>query len=596
MIASPSSRNFLTFTCLYWAQWWISIMLDSQRFIDEHYPKLSNHKFIHHSAVKIAKRLLNEKELNAFSDQYPHLTGFDFVEQVLSYFCFSYRTNHFEMERIPDTGRLVIIANHPIGTLDGLALIDCVKQVRSDIKVVANTMLMAVNALHELLLPVNNMGGNTAKQQLKAIHQHLQSDGVVIVFPSGEVSRLRPQGVRDTKWQSGFLRFAKSNKSPILPIHINAKNSPMFYGMSMLNKALATTLLVKEMFHQRNKCIDINIGEVIPFESYQSLPFTINEQVKLFKKHLYRLEKGKTPIFKTQTAVALAEDRRVLYKALQQDAEKLGETSDGKIIYLYRYKNNSPVIRELGRLREITFRAVGEGSHKRRDIDKYDSNYIHLILWDNQDLEIAGAYRFAEVKKLLDDNIEIYSQTLFDYTPEMQPYFEQGLELGRSFVQQKYWGKRSLDYLWQGIGAFLNKHKEYRYLFGPVTISGTMPVLAVDLIIDFFSHYFPSEQVLAKPKIPYKVDSKHKQDYSGKDYCEGLKHLKLQLANMDVVLPTLYKQYAELCEPSGVSFASFNIDPDFQNCVDGLVMVDLHKIKPKKKQRYIDKHNSIALD
>lgn len=562
-------------------------MLDTKQVLATHYPAVANHRVFSKPASAVLKHLLCEQEINAFVEQYPHLSGFDFVEQVLDYFSFTYSMSAVERERIPEAGKIIIIANHPIGSLDGLALIKCVREIRSDIKVVANSMLMSIEALHELLLPVNNMRGNTPKQNLQNINKHLRDDGALLIFPAGEVSRLRPQGVRDTEWHHGFLRMAKANQCPILPVYIDAKNSALFYGVSMLFKPAATALLVKEMFHQKDKTIHFKVGETIPHSGFANMQLPIKEQVKLFKKHLYRLAKNKAPVLQTQTAIAQPEERRILLKALQQECEVIGKTPDSKIIYLYRYALSSPIMRELGRLREMTFRAVGEGTNQRRDIDKYDKHYIHLILWDEKDLEIAGAYRFGDARQASDNNQALYSATLFDYQSAMQPFFDRGLELGRSFVQQKYWGKRSLDYLWMGIGAFLNIHPEYRYLFGPVTISGHFPPAAIDLISGFFLHYFPDKHKVAKAKLPYSQSTDVVAMFASIPYEQGLVLLKAQLANLNVSLPTLYKQYAEVCEADGVSFSAFNVDPDFQDCIDGLVIVDISKLKAKKRARYM---------
>lgn len=562
-------------------------MLDTHQVITSRYPQVAKNKLLNKPVSAVVKHLLCEQEINDFEKTYPHLSGFDYVEQVLRHFDFSFRIKDQQRERIPSTGKVVIIANHPIGSLDGLALIKCIQEVRDDVKVIANDMLMAIEPLHEILLPVNNMQGNTPKQNLHNIHLHLQNEGALIVFPAGEVSRLRPQGVRDTKWHNGFIRFAKRAQCPILPICIDAKNSALFYGVSMLYKPAATALLVKEMFNKKNKSMDVHIGELIPYEGFAHLNIHMKEQVKLFKKHLYRLRSKKSPVMPTQSAIALPENRKTLHEALKTQCELLGTTSDGKLIYLYRYQTSSPIMRELGRLRELTFRAVGEGTNQRRDVDQYDKTYFHLILWDPNDLEIAGAYRFGDAKRLVQQTPSIYSATLFDYSPSMTPYFEQGLELGRSFVQEKYWGKRSLDYLWMGIGAFLKRYPEYRYLFGPVTLSAQLPKKATDLIVSFYLRYFPDHDNIAHAKIPYRSAESNAEDFDGLSYKEAMPVLKTKLANMNVAIPTLYKQYADLCDEEGVRFTAFNIDPDFQNCIDGLVMVDIHKLSAKKRKRYL---------
>lgn len=557
--------------------------------LEKHYPQVANKPILSKTLRFVLRRLLHEREMQEFGQEYPHYQGLDFVEQVLEYFNISYSTRDVEKERIPNQGKLVIIANHPIGSLDALALIKLVSEVRQDIKIVANQMLMALEPLHPMLLPVNNMSGGTAKEHIQNIQAHLQTEGVVIVFPAGEVSRLRPQGVRDTRWQSGFLRIAKQAKSPILPVFIDAKNSRLFYGLSMIYKPLASMLLVKEMFKHKRHHLPMRIGELIPFESYSNSKIPRNQHVSLFKKHLYKIGHGKRGVFKTHKAIAPAENRAELYLSLKQHCQRLGVTKDGKVMFLYQHKGSSPIMREVGRLREVSFRAVGEGTDKRRDIDPYDSHYYHLILWDQEDLEIAGAYRFGPAKNIIEKHGTkgLYSASLFNYTPEMGQYFEQGLELGRSFVQPKYWGKRSLDYLWFGLGAFIQHHPEYRYLFGAVSLSDHYPKAAKDLLVKFYSLYFGSETKVAQAKMPYLLPQNYQHNFSGEDYKADFTQLKHLLSNMGMAVPTLYKQYTETYQKGGVHFIDFNIDPSFNHCVDGLVIADLNTLKPKKRTRYI---------
>ncbi|MCG7531081.1 lysophospholipid acyltransferase family protein [Psychrobium sp. MM17-31] len=566
-------------------------MFSVDQVIKQNYPQLEPSSLRASITRFILRDLLHEKDFVDFSQRYPHLTGLDFVEQVLQYFDFTYSVRDSELERIPATGRCVIVANHPIGSLDGLALIKLVSEVRKDFKVVANQLLMTLEPLHELLIPVNNMQGGTAKENINRMHKVLSDEGVVIMFPCGEVSRLRPNGVKDGKWHSGFLRLATSMKAPVLPIFVDGKNSPLFYSLSMIYKPLSTLFLVKEMFKQRSKNLPMRIGNLIPFESYSGLPINLKEKVRLFRRHLYQIDKNKKPLFKTQSAIAHPEPKVELKKAIAA-CQHIGKTQDGKQIYLYQHHGSSPVMREIGRLREVAFRAVGEGSGNRRDVDPFDRYYEHLILWDKDDLEIVGAYRLGNTKRILDAGQSLYTESLFDYSKQMTPYFERGLELGRSFVQPKYWGKRSLDYLWYGIGAYLNQHPEIRYLFGPVTLSNAMPKAAKDLLVFFYKLHFSNEDVqLVNSKMPYHLP----QDFcdavqlqiTGEDYKADFVIVKNMLANMECQIPTLYKQYSELCEAGGAQFLDFNIDPDFSDCVDGLVLVDTHLIKAKKRQRYL---------
>jgi putative hemolysin len=541
----------------------------------------------------LLKKLSHENEINQFLDTHQDLQGFDFIEQVLEHFNFSYSIAHRDRKNIPATGRVVIVANHPLGALDGLSLLKLVGEVRRDVKIVVNDILMNFKAVENLLLPVDNLTKATQKSSIADIIACLNNEEAVIVFPAGEVSRIRPNGVRDGKWTNGFLTFAKKSNAPILPIYVDARNSSLFYSSSMVYKPLAGMLLAHEIFNKNSKTISMRVGQAIPYKQIAQLPLNKRSTAKLIRSHLYRIAKGKSPLFVTEQTIVHPEERRTIKKELQQ-AELLGETKDGMKIYLFAYRSDSAVMHEIGRLREVTFRQVGEGTGKKCDLDRYDRDYHHLVLWDDKELEIAGAYRLADVKTLLSNpnSRGIYSQELFDYdSDKMAPYFEQAIELGRSFVSPKYWGKRSLDYLWYGIGAYLNRYPNIRYLFGPVSLSNSYPEFAQALIVSFYQHYFQDKQQLATAKVAYRPEghivAQVNEVLTGLDYDVDFKAMRQHLQHMDVSVPTLYKQYSDLCESEGVTFIDFSIDADFANCIDGLVMVDLDKLKPAKRKRYL---------
>ena len=569
-------------------------MFSVEQVITENYPALNDNKLFAPIVKLILRRLLHEQAFIDFAEQYPHLQGIEFVEQVLDYFSFTFAVSERERENIPASGKVVIIANHPIGSLDGLALLKLIHQVRSDVKIVANDMLMALEPLKSMLLPIRNMTGTSKKHQIRRINAALDQNTAIVLFPSGEVSRLGPGGIKDGPWQQGFLKLAERAKAPILPIYIEGRNSTSFYLASMVVKPLSTIMLVGQMFHQREKKVHMTIGSIIPFRSYNNITIHRKEKIKLFKEHLYRLGTTKPSLFETEAAIAPPEQRTELKKAMRA-GERIGTTPDGKVIFLFETIESSPLIREIGRLREITFRAVGEGTGKRRDIDHFDEYYHHLLLWDEEALEIAGAYRFVDAEKIVEQKgtSGLYSGSLFNLDKQKCYFLENSLELGRSFVQQKYWGKRSLDYLWYGIGAFITRNPQYRYLFGPVSISNMMPQLAKELLIYFYKLYFSEPRSAGCSRNPFQFSqplATLEEAFSGNDYRSDFKKLKSQLSNLGTAVPTLYKQYTELCEPgsNGVTFLDFNIDPDFSDCVDGLVIVDTHKLKEKKRKRYME--------
>ncbi|MDF2181113.1 lysophospholipid acyltransferase family protein [Neptuniibacter sp. CAU 1671] len=543
------------------------------------------------SALYLLRKLVREQEINGFLNEHQDLKGFEFVDKVLEHFNFSYNLSHTDRANIPSSGRVVIIANHPLGALDGLALLKMVGEIRRDVKIIANDLLMSLAPLKSLLLPVDNIGKSTRKADINRIVDSLHQEEAVIVFPAGEVSRAGLTGIRDGSWHSGFLLFARKANAPILPVYVGGKNSSLFYGISSLNRQLSTLLLAREMFQKHDQSLKMRVGEAIPFSQIDAVPVSSREKAKLLKRHLYRIAKGKKPLFITEKTIAHPQSRQILKQELRQ-AQRLGETADGKKIYLFDYKPDSAVMQEIGRLREISFRQVGEGTGQKRDLDRYDSYYRHLILWDEEELEIAGAYRLAETARLIaDPATPIYSSSLFRYSEAMQPYFAQGIELGRSFVQPKYWGKRSLDYLWYGIGAYLKQHPEVRYMFGPVSLSNSYPKIARDLLVWFYRHYFGDTEGLARSNTPYQLDTDTEEQFSnlfsGNDYKADFRYLKEQLDYLGVSVPTLYKQYSEVCQEGGVRFLDFGIDADFGYCVDGLVMVDMHYLKDNKRARYL---------
>ncbi|MFT7049168.1 MAG: putative hemolysin [Halioglobus sp.] len=564
-------------------------MLSVKNLVETHYPNFVQR---HSRAARILIRFLGfifyESRLQQFEKEHPHLEGFDFVEAVLKYFDFTLRLRDNERDRIPAIGPVVIVANHPLGSLDGLALLNLVRKVRPDVKVVANQLLSTVIPLQDVLLPVNNMSGNTARTNLRNIRQHLDDHGALIIFPAGEVSRFGPTGVKDGAWNNGFIKIASASQAPILPIYVAGRNSLFFYSLSFLARPLSSAWLVREMFKQNHNTVDARIGRSIPHDIYSARGLKPVQLAKLFRKHLYRIGRNAQAIFQTIETVAPPENRLLLKRELSQ-CETLGDTPDGKQIILYKQESNDCVMREIGRLRELTFRTVGEGSGQPRDLDRFDRDYFQLILWDPEELEIAGAYRIGEAGKLNSDpgTSGLYTNTLFEFGPAMEPIIQQGLELGRSFVQPKYQDRKSLDYLWCGIGAFIQRFPQYRYLFGGVSVSRIYGEQACSRLLNFYSHYHNGSHLQVRARNPFTPLPTPESEFDGANRCKDFIELKKFLADSDLSIPALYKHYADAVEVDGVSFSAFNIDPNFADCVDSLIVMDLQRLKQRHKKRYL---------
>ena len=570
-------------------------MLNVEQVLTERFPGFFANKprVLTRPMLRLLRMLFHEREINRFLEEHRGVRGLDFIERVLEYFDLDYLVSNRDLENIPPTGRVVVVANHPLGALDALSLIQMISRVRSDIRVVANDLLSALEPLGDLLLPVDNLGGGSSRRGIKQVYAALEREELVIVFPAGEVSRLRPNGVRDVRWKGGFLQFIRRTDSPMLPVFIDASNSPLFYAVSMLYKPVAALLLVGEMFRQRSSTIGFRVGELVPASHLNVEGIRPKARMRMVRKHFYRVAQRKSGVFTTERSVAHPESRQALKKELAK-GEVLGETRDGKLILLMDWEPGGALMREIGRLRELSFRKVGEGTGRRRDTDSYDAHYRHLVLWDETELEVVGSYRLGEAGSILRSRGTrgLYTHSLFNFDPAFEAFAMEAIELGRSFVQPRYWGSRALDYLWQGLGAYLRHHPQVRYMFGPVSISARYPRPARDLMVYFYRHYFGCRNHLGEAKIPYKL-SLHSQEecravFTGADYDRDMQELKHRLSQYDLTVPTLYKQYTDLCEAGGVCFLDFGEDPDCGNCTDGMILVDVQSVKVAKRKRYLE--------
>ena len=574
-------------------------MINAERILQDTYPdfKLGKDNAL---AIKALKKLLHEDDFNAVIRKNQHLRGFAFLDKLLNYFKFNYQVDNNSFNNIPSEGRLLIIANHPIGTLDGLALIKLIRSVRPDVRIMANRVLTHMEPLESVFFPVDVLANKKQlKETYKLMLNSLAREEAIIIFPAGEVSRITPKGVRDGEWHNSFLKLAKKTHSPILPIHIKAKNSALFYSLSMIYKPLATLWLVQEMFNKQNQTILFNVGAPIPYSAIEHSEETNKQLCKRFRKHVLNLGgKRKTSLFDTVATVIHPSDTKAVKKALYQ-SPLLSETRDGMKIFLYQFADDCPVMQEIARLRELTFRTVEEGTGLASDLDRFDVYYSHIVLWDDNDLEIVGAYRVGEGSKIMETyGIEgFYTNSLFDLRGTFSQYLPNSIELGRSFVQPRYWGKYSLDYLWQGIGSYLRERPEIKYMFGPVSLSNAYSQEAKELIVSFYDHQFKSPLMQAKARTPFVISDRSQQFAKlafDDEYSVSFKVLNTELKKLGVKVPTLYKQYVELCIDKGCHFIDFNIDPDFNDCIDSLVMMEIDKIAPKKRQRYIEK--TVKLD
>ncbi|WP_457744604.1 lysophospholipid acyltransferase family protein, partial [Sulfurimonas sp.] len=447
-----------------------------------------------------------------------------------------------------------------------------------------------------LLIPVDNITGSITRKSLQAVNEALQNEEAVVIFPAGIVNRLSLQGLKDTSWKASFLKMAKKNHTPILPIRIEARNSMLFYLVSLLlPKKISGLMLPREFaISGELKPLNYHIGKVIPPSSFSDTTIKLDRYVEMFYKHLYAIDTKKKLLFKTQTTIISATNKMLL-KTEVDKAEQLGRTLDNKRIILADPSQSPSLIRELGRTREISFRAIGGGTCQERDNDLYDEYYKHIILWDDDDLEIVGAYRVGKATEIIKEKgIEgLYTYNLSLYDERFNDYIERAAELGRSFVQPKYWGSRALDNLWQGVGAYLAKNPDTIYTYGTVTINADTPKKAVAALVYFYLKYFSYSEALIKAKTPYIISKKLRKEFdllfSAPTYKENFVILKQYLKELDTAVPTLFKQYTEIYEEGAVRFLDFSVNDALHGVVEGFIMADNSKMKESKRKRYIKK-------
>ncbi len=534
--------------------------------------------------LRTVERWSRLEAIGAFLARHGHLSGFAFVSAALAYLQADYRVDGDEgLARIPARGRLLIVANHPSGALDALALLDAVGRVRRDVRIVANDLLASIEPLADLLLPLRILGGQPGARSVQAIAHALEAEQCVIVFPAGEVSRLSLRGVRDTRWRRGFLHFARGTHTPVLPIRIEARNSPLFYGASALFKPAGTALLAREMFARRRYPVTLRVGEPMHLPREGDMP----SQLRDVRHALYALgARRRDPTRAPKPLPAPVPPQRLA--AALAATELLGETTDGKQIRLAQCGPDSPLLLELGRLRELTFRKVGEGTGRSLDLDDFDPHYQHIVVWDAAAQRIAGAYRIARGAQALARKglAGLYTASLFRYSDDAIARIAEGMELGRSFVAPEYWGSRSLDYLWQGIGAYLRRYPNIRYLFGAVSISAALPRDAREQLVAYYQRYYGGDAHLVVSNLPFRYFAAP-PSFGELDAVTAFEVMKGNLAALGTSVPTLYRQYTDLCEPGGARFLAFGVDPGFSDSIDGLIEVDLHTVRPKKRQRYL---------
>jgi putative hemolysin len=392
------------------------------------------------------------------------------LERLLRRLAVTYSTSSADLERVPTSGAAIVTVNHPFGMLDGAVVAAVLTRIRPDVRFLANGILSIVPELRDLIIPVDPIAQRAGAQAnsagLRRVLQHLEAGGLIVVFPAGEVShfRWRERGIADSDWNPAVARLVaiasrRGVRVPIVPMYVAGANSAAFQAAGMIHAGLRTALLGRELLNKRGRQVELRAGAAIPPEKLLAIP-NEREQADYLRWRTYLL--GGRESFKPRTSAPMKTKRRtasaeiapaIPVEMLAAEIAQLEplQRSGELAVYIASAAEIPHILREIGRLREIAFRAAGEGTGKPLDLDEFDRDYLHLFVWHASKREIAGAYRLAGT----DVVPKLYTATLFHYSDEFLHRIGPAVELGRSFVRLEY--QRSfgpLLLLWKGIGRY----------------------------------------------------------------------------------------------------------------------------------------------
>lgn len=549
--------------------------------------------------AKLTQKTLKLGALNEMYAQLPKDNPIEFIDSLLNLLGINIEISEESLNNIPANGGFTTIANHPFGGLDGIILLKIMLAKRPDYKIMANKMLMKIDPIKDVLVPVNSLEyleDNNFSGLRKTI-ELIENDVPVGFFPAGEVSTWHSdkRKVTDKPWNKSVVRILHQAQKPILPIYFDGQNSPLFYSLAMLHPLLQTAKLPSELTNKKNKTIKVVIGK--PIIKREQKSFT---NVEKFSKYLrtrtyclgasinhqkfYKLKFGRKPLSKVSfepiEPFLPKEKVAELVNGLPESA--LMFSSNKYQLYCANSKDMGLLIDEIGKLREYTFRSVGEGTGKSKDIDEFDLYYNHLFIWDADEQQIVGSYRIGDGREIYNQYGKhgFYVSTLFKWKDEFNEVLAQSVELGRSFIQPAYQKTpQSLFLLWKGILYFLLKNDHCRYLVGPVSISNDYSKVSKSLIIKYIrKNYFNNhwaKYIKARRKFRYRMRNSD-IEISSFD-ANDLDKLDKVIENVEpnhFKVPILLKKYLK----QNAKFIGFNLDPAFNNCLDGLILLDLREV------------------
>lgn len=547
----------------------------------------------------ILMKVLKISSLNRVYNRNNHLTDLEFLDGLLGDFQIKFEIPEEDLKRLPKEGPYITVSNHPLGGIDGILLLKLMIEQRSDFKIIANFLLHRIEPLKPYIMPVNpfedRKDAASSISGFKNAIMHLRDGHPLGVFPAGEVSTYRDgKLVVDKPWEDAAMKLIQKAEVPVVPIYFHAKNSRLFYRLSKISDTLRTAKLPSELLTQKRRVIKVRIGKQISVKN-QKEHSGLKDFSDFIRQKTYMLSRAfedkpkildniqsQLKVPKQAKRIVTPVDSEVMIKEVEALKDKDCRLLESKNyeVYLASATDIPNVLRDIGRLREITFREVGEGTNESIDLDDFDTYYHHMFLWDSETKKIAGAYRMGLGSKIFSEHgIDgFYLQDLFRFEPELYKMMSQSIEMGRAFIIKEYQQKpMPLFLLWKGIVHTTLRYPEHKYLIGGVSISNQFSNFSKSLMIEFMkSHYYdPYVAQYVHPKKEFKVKLKD----ADKDFVFDATEADLNKFDkiIDEVepgalrLPVLLKKYIK----QNARLVAFNVDPLFNNAVDGLMYIKI---------------------
>ena len=537
------------------------------------------------------------------------------LESLLAEMRVRLRIGSDDQARIPGSGPVVVVANHPYGVLDGAVLTALLTRVRPDVKVLTNFLLSDVPELQKHCIFVDpfqtDRSVESNRRALREALAWLQQGGMLAMFPSGEVSHWQMPAAQivDPEWNETAVRLIRRTGATALPVYFCGHNGVGFQLMGMLHPRLRTQLLLQEFLQQEGKTVEVRVGSGIPAEALEAIRDD-REGIDYLRWRTYLLGRRTKPeavcqtalrsrlTFRMQEPVAAPQSAELLTEEIERLPEDRCLAQSGDLaVYVGSAGEMPRLLQEVGRLREVTFRGAGEGTGKSRDLDSFDYYYSHILLWNKTRRELVGAYRAGNTAEILAERGVggLYTSTLFRYDERIFQKLGPALELGRSFVRLEYQRQYApLLLLWKGIARLVARRPEVPVLFGAVSISNDYNEASREMICRYFEARMHEDELagLIEPRRPFLRGRLRKWDCRGMyQALRDLDELSQPINDVEADgkgLPILLRQYAKI----GGRLLGFNVDRKFSNVLDGLVVVDLRQTEPAVLERYMGKEGA----